>query len=75
MPSTISISYQAKSNIIYIYGDEGRLIRPTLFYENGKISYDGREELIESFWENYFKGWMDLKHEYTPISIIKDYNS
>lgn len=71
IPSTISVSYQAKSNIIYIYGDEGRLIRPVLFYENGKISYEGREDLLESFWDNYFKGWMDLKETYTPITILK----
>ena len=70
-PSTISVSFQAKSNIIYIYGDEGRLLRPILFYENGRISYEGREDNINSFWENYFKGWLELKDEYNPVSVLK----
>ena len=72
IPSTISISYQAKSNIIYIYGDEGRLIRPVLFYDKNKISYDGREEKINSFWENYLNGWNDYKDEFNKSIKIKN---
>jgi DNA-directed RNA polymerase II subunit RPB2 len=72
IPSTISVSYNFKSNVIYIYGDEGRLIRPILFYEEGRISYEGREDVIDGFWENYLKGWLDLKDDFNPISLIKD---
>ena len=72
IPSTISIAYQAKSNIIYINGDEGRLIRPIFFYENNKISYEGREGLINSFWDNYLKGWNDYKEQFNSLVTIKD---
>jgi DNA-directed RNA polymerase II subunit RPB2 len=71
IPSMISISYQAKSNTIYICGDEGRLIRPVLFYENDKISYNGREEKLDSFWENYLKGWNGFKELFNKTTSIE----
>ena len=65
IPATISISFQTKSNIIYIYSDEGRLIRPLLYYEGGDISYEGREKLLTSQWKLLLKGFLDVKSEFT----------
>jgi len=70
IPGTISISFEMKSNIIYIYSDEGRLIRPLLYYENGSISYDHREKLLTSRWKLLVKGFLDIKEDFTNKDSI-----
>jgi DNA-directed RNA polymerase II subunit RPB2 len=71
-PSYISIAFQIKSNIIYIYSDEGRLVRPILYYDNDGISYAKREKTLDNFWDDYFKGDLDLTKEFTNIDELKE---
>ena len=69
IPETISVSYHIKSNIIYIYSDEGRLTRPLLYYENAKISYEKRKDFLTSRWKNLIKGYLDLETEFTKFNM------
>jgi DNA-directed RNA polymerase II subunit RPB2 len=69
IPESISISYHIKSNIIYIYSDEGRLTRPLLYYEDGKISYEGREDKLTSRWKYLIKGFLRLESEFSELNI------
>ena len=72
IPNQISIAFQYKSNIINIFGDEGRLMRPILYYtKEGTISYEGREDLINTFWESYLKGWFEFKGDYHDYDILE----
>jgi DNA-directed RNA polymerase II subunit RPB2 len=74
-PTSISISFQIKSNIIYIYSDEGRLIRPILYYDKNGLSYSGREHTLNNFWDDLFKGEMDFKDQFTNKKDIPDDNA
>jgi DNA-directed RNA polymerase II subunit RPB2 len=75
IPETISISYHFKSNIIYIYSDEGRLTRPILYFENGELSYAGREDKLTSKWKKLIKGYMGFKEDFNTFDIKKkEYN-
>jgi DNA-directed RNA polymerase II subunit RPB2 len=76
IPETVSISFQTKSNIIYIYSDEGRLIRPLLYYEKDDknkyvISYKHREKLLTSRWKLLLRGFLELKQLFTNTSDIE----
>ena len=43
-----------------------------IFYEKSQISYVGREEKINSFWENYLNGWNGYKDEFNKTVLIKN---
>jgi DNA-directed RNA polymerase II subunit RPB2 len=63
IPIYASISFNYKDNIIYIYTDAGRLIRPIYYIEDKKLSFD-REHIITLFlnqqitWEQIISGFM-----------------
>jgi DNA-directed RNA polymerase II subunit RPB2 len=40
IPAYISINWEIKENVIYIYTDSGRLCRPVFYIENGVPSFD-----------------------------------
>ena len=40
IPAYISINWEIKENVIYIYTDSGRLCRPVFYVENGVPSFD-----------------------------------
>ena len=68
IPIYTSITYNFESNIIYIYTDSGRLMRPIYYIENGKPSYD-REYVLNILrsknfkWDNLTSGFMKKNDE------------
>jgi len=71
IPETVSISYQSKSNIIYVYSDEGRLTRPLLYFEDGKLSYEDYDDKLNGKWKELVKGNLGLKTEFSTFMLKK----
>ena len=46
LPAYISVFWNIKDNILYIYTDAGRLCRPIYYVENGVPSYE-REKILK----------------------------
>jgi DNA-directed RNA polymerase II subunit RPB2 len=70
LPVYTSLSFDIEHNEVNIYTDAGRLTRPIYYIDNGKISYERRDE-IESLekgnitWENIISGFMKKSdHEF-----------
>jgi len=68
IPVFISINWEIKENIIFIYTDAGRLCRPVFYVESGKPSYN-RDVIFEKIleknatWEQMLTGFAKKKDE------------
>ena len=59
IPIYISILFDIKDNYIFIFCDEGRLMRPLLYFEsNGILNYIGDENKIDKIDTKYYS-WKD----------------
>ena len=56
---SISIAFHISKNAIYIYCDEGRLLRPMIFIENNKLSLQLNNSLYTKIKENNFE-WHNI---------------
>ena len=65
IPYSISISIQMNDKYIFIYSDEGRLIRPLMYYENLKLIINDKENLK---WSRLIK----TKSESFKVNDTKD---
>jgi len=52
IPNTISICIQMNDKYIFIYSDEGRLIRPLIYYEDNQVVIYDKEPIK---WSNLVK--------------------
>ena len=56
---SVSIAFHISKNGIYIYCDEGRLMRPLLYVENGKLSLQLNRQMYSKILSNDFK-WNNI---------------
>jgi DNA-directed RNA polymerase II subunit RPB2 len=55
IPIYISLSFDIQDNYIFIYSDEGRLIRPVLYFDyDGTLSYFERQNVFDKIIDNDF---------------------
>ena len=54
IPSYISISFNIKDRYIFIYCDEGRLLRPLLYFSNNTLNYLNQPEILQKIIYNDF---------------------
>jgi len=40
----ISISFNMKTKTIYVFSDEGRVVRPVFYFDNHEVSYDSKDK-------------------------------
>ena len=72
IPIYTSITFEIKSNTIFIYTDGGRLCRPIFYTEENKLSYDKKEimsKLVKGnfSWENLITGFNQKRATLTFI--------
>ena len=58
IPSYVSISFNIKDRYIFIYCDEGRLLRPLLYFSENTLNYLNQPEVYQKIVYNDFK-WND----------------
>ena len=58
IPSYISISFNIKDRYIFIYCDEGRLLRPLLYFSDNTLNYLNQPEIYQKIIYNDFT-WND----------------
>lgn len=54
LPKYASIAFNVQDNYIFIFCDEGRLLRPLLYFSGNTLNYLNQDKVMESLRENQF---------------------
>ena len=72
IPQYISISFNIQDKYIFIYCDEGRLLRPLLYFSDKTLNYLNQPEIMQKLSYNDFT-WNDCINSFKKEKYLKNF--